>query len=183
MKVIFIINNGTVVKNYFNRKRISKNFFFVSTLENKKNEKKFQKKTFVLKKNNENQQLYKLFKNIKNILYINFSNIIFKGIFYKKFKGRIINFHPSFLPEHKGIKAFDKAYKSDYLSGSTVHFITNKIDEGEIILKDRLFILKNLSYKNNYKKLIQLQQTQLKKLLKMIKNKFLFLKYHNQFKK
>lgn len=75
-----------------------------------------------------------------------FLSIITKD-FTEKYAGKIINIHPSLLPKFGGkgmwgmnvhnavIKAGEKE------SGVTVHFVTSGIDEGEIILQERVEVL------------------------------------------
>lgn len=56
--------------------------------------------------------------------------------FIRRFKGRIINVHPSLLPAFRGIHAIEKAL--DYgvrVSGVTVHFVDEGVDSGPIILQ------------------------------------------------
>ena len=71
---------------------------------------------------------------------------ILKPDFCDKWKGKIINIHPSLLPKFGGkgmwgmnvhnavIEAGEKE------SGATVHFVTSGIDEGEIILQGKVQI-------------------------------------------
>ncbi len=45
-----------------------------------------------------------------------------------------INLHPSLLPRHKGIGAIQKSYEDAYPEGGvSVHWVTSKLDDGEII--------------------------------------------------
>lgn len=49
-------------------------------------------------------------------------------------QSRIINIHPSLLPLHKGINAYEKAYQQEpHESGITVHFVDDGMDTGKII--------------------------------------------------
>lgn len=60
----------------------------------------------------------------------------------KKFKGKIINIHPSLLPkyggkDHYGIKVHQKVIEAcEKESGATVHFVDEGVDTGEIILQE-----------------------------------------------
>ncbi len=53
-------------------------------------------------------------------------------------RSRIINIHPSLLPEFKGLEAYERAYESsqDY-SGISVHFVDAGMDTGPIITQER----------------------------------------------
>jgi phosphoribosylglycinamide formyltransferase 1 len=81
-------------------------------------------------------------KNIKFICLAGFMKILSRG-FIKKFRGKIINIHPSLLPKYKGLDTHTKAIKNkDKVAGCTVHFVTAKLDSGKIILQKEVKILK-----------------------------------------
>ncbi len=57
--------------------------------------------------------------------------------FIRRFRGRIINVHPSLLPAFPGVRAIDQAL--DYgvrVGGVTVHFVDEEVDSGPIILQE-----------------------------------------------
>ena len=55
---------------------------------------------------------------------------------------RIINVHPSLLPKYKGIDAIQQALDSgDDTTGCTVHYVTEELDSGEIILQSKVAIM------------------------------------------
>jgi phosphoribosylglycinamide formyltransferase-1 len=59
---------------------------------------------------------------------------ILSPFFVRKYRGRLINIHPSILPSFKGAHGIKDAY--DYgvkISGATVHFVTEDLDAGPII--------------------------------------------------
>ena len=71
-----------------------------------------------------------------------FMKILSKN-FIRKFRGKIINIHPSILPKYKGLNTHQRALKNgDKFSGCTVHFVNSKIDSGKIILQKKVRILK-----------------------------------------
>jgi phosphoribosylglycinamide formyltransferase-1 len=57
--------------------------------------------------------------------------------FVAAFRGRIINIHPSLLPAFAGsMRAVEAAYDHGVkISGCTVHFVTNEVDGGPIIVQ------------------------------------------------
>ena len=110
--------------------------------------KKFKIKKTVLnfqnKKLTENKLLY-IFKrkNIELICLAGFMKILSKN-FIKKFKGKILNIHPSLLPKYKGLSTHKRALKNkEKYSGCTVHFVNSKLDSGKIILQKKVKISKN----------------------------------------
>ena len=81
-------------------------------------------------------------ENIKFICLAGFMKILSKS-FIKKFKGKIINIHPSLLPKYKGLDTHIKAIKNkDKIAGCTVHFVTTKLDSGKIILQKKVKVSK-----------------------------------------
>ena len=55
----------------------------------------------------------------------------------KKLKGKIINIHHSFLPSFKGARPYHQAYmKGVKIIGATAHYVTDELDEGQIIEQD-----------------------------------------------
>jgi phosphoribosylglycinamide formyltransferase-1 len=62
--------------------------------------------------------------------------------FTEKWKGRMINIHPSLLPLHKGLHTHEAAIAAgDKEHGCTVHFVTPGMDEGPVILQARVPVL------------------------------------------
>ena len=61
--------------------------------------------------------------------------------FLKRFNKKIVNIHPSLLPKYKGLNTHEKAIKNkDKYTGCTVHFVTEKLDSGKIILQKKIKI-------------------------------------------
>lgn len=64
--------------------------------------------------------------------------------FVNAFEGKIINIHPSLLPLFKGLhpqkQALDAGVK---ISGATVHFVTNELDSGPIIIQGAVSVHEN----------------------------------------
>ena len=63
--------------------------------------------------------------------------------FINLFRGKIINIHPSLLPKFKGLNTFEKALsQKEKKTGCTVHYVTEKLDSGKIILQKRVKLSK-----------------------------------------
>ena len=81
-------------------------------------------------------------KKIKIICLAGFMKIL-SADFIKKFKGKIVNIHPSLLPKYKGLNTHKKVLKNkEKYSGCTVHFVNSKLDSGKIILQKKVKIFK-----------------------------------------
>jgi len=91
----------------------------------------------------EKKALRHLKKNKINLLCLaGFMKILSKE-FIKKSKFKIINIHPSLLPKYKGLNTHERAIKAgDKYAGSTVHYVTTKLDSGKKILQTKVKILK-----------------------------------------
>jgi phosphoribosylglycinamide formyltransferase 1 len=67
-----------------------------------------------------------------------FMEILSPGLI-ARFRGRIVNVHPSLLPAFPGVRAIEQAL--DYgvrVTGVTVHFVDEGVDSGPIILQEAL---------------------------------------------
>jgi len=55
----------------------------------------------------------------------------------KILEGKIINIHHSFLPSFKGARPYNQAFLQGVkIIGATAHYVTEKLDEGQIIEQD-----------------------------------------------
>jgi phosphoribosylglycinamide formyltransferase 1 len=83
-----------------------------------------------------------------------FMKILSKN-FILKFKGQILNIHPSILPKYKGLNTHEKAIKNkDEYSGCTVHFVNSRLDSGKIINQKKVKINKKDTPKTLAKKIL-----------------------------
>ena len=75
--------------------------------------------------------------------------------FIKKFRGKILNIHPSLLPKYKGLNTHQRVLDSnEKYSGCTVHFVNSKLDSGKIILQKKVKISKKETAKTLSKKIL-----------------------------
>ncbi len=62
--------------------------------------------------------------------------------FVRRYRGRIINIHPSLLPSFRGLRAQRKALRAGVrVAGCTVHFVTEEVDAGPIIIQASVPVL------------------------------------------
>ena len=109
------------------------------------NQKKIEKKiiNFIEPKKSEQKILSLLAKRkIKFICLAGFMKILSSN-FLKTFDGKVINIHPSLLPKYKGLNTHRRVLKNnEKFSGCTVHYVTAKLDSGNIILQKKVKISK-----------------------------------------
>jgi len=141
ISVNLIISNTSYAKGL----KYSKKYNIQKKIINFKNKKLAEKKVFK----------FLLKKNIKLICLAGFMKILSKN-FIKKFKGKIINIHPSLLPKYKGLNTHKKAIENnDKFAGCSVHFVTAKIDSGKIIMQKKVKIKKNDTIDSLSKKVLK----------------------------
>ena len=67
-------------------------------------------------------------KKIEIVCLAGFMKVLSKD-FIRKFKGKIINIHPSLLPKFKGLDTFNRVLRAkEKFTGCTVHFVDEKLD-------------------------------------------------------
>ncbi len=89
--------------------------------------------------------------------------------FIKRFKGKILNIHPSLLPKYKGLNTHERAiFNKEKFSGCTVHFVNSKLDSGKIIIQKRVKINKKDDPKSLSKKILKQEHLLYPKALKKI---------------
>ncbi len=166
---VFISGRGTNFKSLlnFSKKKISpikinllitdnkkaKGIFFA-----KKNNIKFKSFSYKTRQRSELKILKELKKNkIKFIMLAGFMKILSKR-FISKFEGKIVNIHPSLLPKYKGLHTHKKVLiNKDKFSGCTVHFVSEKLDSGKIILQKRVKVLNNDNIKKLEKRILKIE--------------------------
>ena len=117
---------------------------------------KIKKKVFDFKNElNEKKIINELKKNNINLICLaGFMKLLSKR-FINKFRGKILNIHPSLLPKYKGLNTHEKAIKNkDKYSGCTVHYVNSKLDSGKIINQKKVRINKFDTPKSLAKKIL-----------------------------
>jgi len=81
---------------------------------------------------------------------------ILSSKFIKQFNGKIINIHPSLLPRYKGLNTHSRAIQNkDKFTGCSVHYVTEKLDSGKIIMQKKIKILKKDTPKSLAEKVLK----------------------------
>ncbi|PSV33628.1 phosphoribosylglycinamide formyltransferase [Photobacterium sp. GB-27] len=69
---------------------------------------------------------------------------ILSADFVRRFKGKMLNIHPSLLPKYPGLNTHQRAMDAgDDVHGTSVHFVTEELDGGPVILQARVPIFDN----------------------------------------
>ncbi len=88
--------------------------------------------------------------------------------FIKDFKYKILNIHPSLLPKYKGLNTHKRVLKNkEKFSGCTVHYVTNKLDSGRVILQKKVRIIKADNEKTLRKKILKIEHLLYPKAIKL----------------
>jgi phosphoribosylglycinamide formyltransferase-1 len=67
---------------------------------------------------------------------------VVKAPLLEAFAGRMLNVHPSLLPAFPGLRAWEQALRHGVrVTGCTVHFVTEGVDAGPIILQEAVPVL------------------------------------------
>ena len=151
---VFISGNGSNFKNLIvNSLKKDSKYNIKLVISNKASAKglkyaqKFKIKKKIInyfnKKNAEKNILVELNKKKISLICLAGFMKILSSDFIKKFKGKIINIHPSLLPKYKGLNTHQRALDNkEKYSGCTVHYVNSKLDSGRIILQKKIKISK-----------------------------------------
>ena len=64
--------------------------------------------------------------------------------FVQKFSGKLLNIHPSLLPKYQGLNTHQRAIDAkDSEHGVSVHFVTEELDGGPVILQAKVPVFEN----------------------------------------
>ena len=96
-------------------------------------------------------------KKINLICLAGFMKILSKRII-NKYKGRILNIHPSLLPKYKGLNTHERVIKNkEKYTGCTVHIVNSKLDAGKKILQSKIRIYKKDNEKSLAKRVLKVE--------------------------
>lgn len=87
----------------------------------------------------------------------------------KKFEGRIVNIHPSLLPDFPGKDAIGQALAAGVnVSGVTIHFVDEGMDTGPIIVQERVLLEENETRESLQKKIQRIEHKLYPEILQML---------------
>ncbi|HEX7030564.1 MAG TPA: phosphoribosylglycinamide formyltransferase [Gammaproteobacteria bacterium] len=67
---------------------------------------------------------------------------VLSAAFVRHYRGRMLNIHPSLLPKHRGLHTHRRALEaSDAAHGASVHFVTEELDGGPVIVQAEFPVL------------------------------------------
>ena len=146
---IFISGTGSNLKNIIKFSKIKKSPISINLIVSNTNKAKglsfadkFKIKKRIFNFRNTDKKILSFLKKekIKFICLAGFMKILSKD-FIKKFDGKIVNIHPSLLPKYKGLNTHNRAIKNkDKFAGCTVHYVSETLDAGKIILQKKIKI-------------------------------------------
>ena len=121
------------------------------------------------KKKSESLTLKQLkMNNISLICLAGFMKILSPN-FIKKFKGIILNIHPSLLPKYKGLNTHERVIQNkEKYSGCTVHYVNSRLDSGKIILQAKVKISKKDTSSSLKKKILKQEHLLYRKAIKKV---------------
>ena len=94
---------------------------------------------------------------IRLICLAGFMKILSKK-FILKFEGKILNIHPSLLPNYKGLNTHRRVIENkEKFTGCTVHLVNTRLDSGKIILQKKIKILRKDNENSLAKKVLKLE--------------------------
>ena len=181
--VIFISGNGSNMKNLIKFSKIKSSPIMVDLVisSNKKSnaiqylkKNKINFKVFNFKqKNKDERKISDILKKRETqlICLAGFMKIL-SGSFIKRFKGKILNIHPSLLPKYKGLNTHERALlNKEKFSGCTVHYVNSKLDSGKIIIQKKVKITNKDNPKSLSKKILKQEHLLYPKALKKVLSK------------
>ncbi|GKX58491.1 phosphoribosylglycinamide formyltransferase [Leminorella grimontii] len=69
---------------------------------------------------------------------------ILSPAFVNRYAGRLLNIHPSLLPKYPGLHTHQRALENgDAEHGATIHFVTEELDGGPVVLQAAVPVLEN----------------------------------------
>lgn len=101
---------------------------------------------------------------------------ILTAAFVSKWKGKLLNIHPSLLPKHKGIRAQQDAIEAgDTEGGCTVHFVDENVDTGALIVQEIVPILPKDTVESLSERIHKVEHIAFPKALRLVASEYVRL--------
>jgi len=99
---------------------------------------------------------------------------ILNAPFVKKWPNRILNIHPSLLPEYKGLNTHARAINDGKTeSGCTVHYVVPELDSGQTIIQKRVPIFNDDTPETLEKRVLEQEHIAYPEAIKLVANNIL----------
>ncbi|MFA6639456.1 MAG: phosphoribosylglycinamide formyltransferase [Defluviitoga tunisiensis] len=123
--------------------------------------------------NNKSEYNHTLFEHLKSF---NFDLIVLAGYMrilpdyiVNYYKGKIINIHPSLLPNYKGINAIVRAFENkEKYTGITIHYVDEGVDTGKIIFQKKVRTKKSDTIESLEKRIHKIEHKTYPKIIKRV---------------
>ena len=118
---------------------------------------------------NDHQEIYEKLKELNPDLIVlaGYMRII-PGFIINEFKRKIINLHPSILPDFKGLNADKLSFEAKKACGITIHYADVELDSGDIILQYHINPDKFDTFEEYYKELKKAEHKFLPAVIEML---------------
>lgn len=96
--------------------------------------------TLILEKKIDYEKLHEdlLRRGIERIFLAGFMKVV-PAHFIEKWKGKIVNLHPSLLPAYPGLSGFERSHADRADMGVTLHEVTEDLDAGPVLRQLKFF--------------------------------------------
>jgi len=114
----------------------------------------------------------------KLVVLAGFMRILSEG-FVNHYQDRLINIHPSLLPEYRGLKTHQRAIEAgDKEHGATVHFVTPELDDGPLVLQAKVPVLADDTVETLKQRVLEKEHTIYPLVIRWIAESRLTVKNH-----
>lgn len=118
-------------------------------------------------------------KNIEAVILAGFMRILTPN-FTRHYLGKLLNIHPSLLPKYPGLDTHQRALEAgDNEHGLSIHFVTEELDGGPVILQAKIAIKPNDTIEDLKQRIHHLEHQAYPQVVEWFATDELKLKNHN----
>jgi phosphoribosylglycinamide formyltransferase-1 len=115
------------------------------------------------------------------IVLAGFMRILTPG-FVQYYQGKLINIHPALLPKYKGLNTHKRVLEAkEFEHGSTVHLVSEEVDDGALIARTKITILENDNEKSLERRIKAHEHALYPKVLELLCREKITLEDNNLF--